>query len=111
MQTKKQSFIEASINTFIGFVISYASTFIIFPLMGFNSSASKNIIITLFFTVVSIFRGYVVRRLFNRNENPVQTIKQIDTSQKCSKKNCLQPPYEFGYCFHHYMEGEMRTGG
>lgn len=111
MQTKKQSFTEASVNTFIGFIISYASTFIIFPLMGFNSSPSKNIIITLFFTVVSIFRGYVIRRFFNKTENPSPTEKQVDTYHKCSKRNCLQPSYEFGYCFHHYMEGEMRTGG
>lgn len=69
MQTKKQSFTEALVNTFIGFVISYASTFIIFPLMGFNSSPSKNIMITLFFTVVSIFRGYVIRRFFNSNSS------------------------------------------
>jgi hypothetical protein len=66
MQTKKQSFIEASTNTAVGFLISYASTFLIFPLMGFESSAGKNVIITLFFTVVSIFRGYVIRRFFNK---------------------------------------------
>lgn len=65
-QTKKQSFKEACTNTAIGFLISYASTFIIFPLMGFASSASKNMMITLFFTVVSILRGYLIRRFFNK---------------------------------------------
>ena len=66
MQTKKQSFIEASTNTAVGFVISLASTFVIFPLVGFESSPSKNIVVTLFFTVVSIVRGYVIRRFFNK---------------------------------------------
>lgn len=68
MQTKKQSLFESLTNTLVGFVISYGSTFVIFPLMGFNSSASKNIIITLFFTAVSVIRGYVIRRLFNKKE-------------------------------------------
>lgn len=65
MQTKKQSFFEAVTNTAVGFLISLAATFIIFPLVGFESSASKNIIVTLFFTAVSIARGFFIRRYFN----------------------------------------------
>lgn len=64
-QTKKQSFIESIANTFIGFIISLASTFMIFPLMNVASTPSKNIAITVFFTVISIIRGYVIRRYFN----------------------------------------------
>ena len=67
MQTKKQSFIESVTNTAIGFVISLSATFIIFPLVGITSSAGKNIIITLFFTVISILRGYLIRRFFNKS--------------------------------------------
>ena len=66
MQTKKQSLIESLTNTFIGFVISFASTFVIFPLVGFESDSGKNLIITIFFTVVSVVRGYFVRRIFNK---------------------------------------------
>ncbi|WP_438710840.1 DUF7220 family protein [Aquimarina muelleri] len=66
MQTKKQSLIEACSNTVIGFLISFASTFLIFPLVGIASSAGKNIIITLFFTAISILRGYLIRRVFNK---------------------------------------------
>lgn len=68
MQTKKQSFTEAISNTAIGFIISYISTFIIFPLVGFESSASINLIITVYFTIISIFRGYVIRRWFNNKQ-------------------------------------------
>ncbi|AOR29562.1 hypothetical protein FORMB_25450 [Formosa sp. Hel1_33_131] len=67
MQTKKQSLAEACINTAVGFLISFASTFLIFPLVGIASSAGKNIIITLFFTAISILRGYVIRRWFNKS--------------------------------------------
>jgi high-affinity Fe2+/Pb2+ permease len=66
MQTKKQSFIEAITNTVIGFLISLAATFFIFPIVGIESTGYKNIIITLFFTVISILRSYVLRRFFNK---------------------------------------------
>jgi predicted membrane protein len=65
-QTKKQSLLESATNTAVGFIISLASTFVIFPLVGFESSFSKNLIVTLFFTIVSILRGYFIRRFFNK---------------------------------------------
>lgn len=66
MQTKKQSLIESLTNTFIGFVISYASTFLILPLVGVKTSAGTNLLITVYFTIISILRGYVIRRYFNK---------------------------------------------
>ncbi|HET8886810.1 MAG TPA: hypothetical protein VFM70_10715 [Salinimicrobium sp.] len=64
-QTKKHSFIEAITNTAVGFGISLASIFAIFPIMGIESSPTKNIMITVYFTVISIARGYLLRRFFN----------------------------------------------
>ena len=66
MQTKKQSFIEALTNTGIGFLVSFASTFLIFPLVGVKTNAGINLIITIYFTIISILRGYVLRRWFNK---------------------------------------------
>lgn len=66
MQTKKQSFIEAITNTAVGFGISLAATFIIFPLVGVATTPFKNVLITVFFTVISILRGYIIRRIFNK---------------------------------------------
>lgn len=66
MQTKKQSLKESLTNTAIGFIISYISTFLIFPLVGFESNPGKNLIITIYFTIISIARGYVIRRWFNK---------------------------------------------
>jgi hypothetical protein len=43
-----------------------AATFVIFPLVGFENSFSKNIAVTLFFTVVRILRGNFIRRTFNK---------------------------------------------
>lgn len=64
-QTKKQSFIESIANTFVGFIISLSATFFIFPLVNIASTPSKNFAITVFFTFISIVRGYVIRRYFN----------------------------------------------
>ena len=83
MQTKKHSLIEACSNTAIGFVISYASTFIIFPIVGIASSSTKNLVITLFFTVISIIRGYLVRRFFNGK------IVRLNTTKKAFRLHCF----------------------
>ncbi len=68
-QNKKQSLIESLANTFLGFVVSYISTFFIFPVVGYDSTPGGNLIITLYFTFVSIGRGYVVRRYFNKKHS------------------------------------------
>lgn len=102
-QTKKHSLLEAVTNTAVGFVISLGSTFIIFPLVGVPSSAGKNLLITLFFTVISILRGYILRRFFNRQSQKMQP----KDPNLCCKKRCHNPAYEFGMCFTHYMEGEV----
>ncbi|MBK5213614.1 MAG: hypothetical protein JJE55_08150 [Flavobacteriaceae bacterium] len=69
MQTKKQSFIEACTNTAVGFGISLLSIFIILPILGIHSTPGKNVTITLYFTVISIGRSYVLRRWFNKKRS------------------------------------------
>lgn len=73
MQTKKQSFIESLTNTAIGFGISYISTFVIFPFVGLTTSAKTNLIITCYFTIISVVRGYVIRRWFNKKKPALKT--------------------------------------
>ncbi len=68
-QSKKQSFMESLSNTAVGFVVSFVSTFLIFPIAGLESTTGKNLLITLYFTAVSIARGYVLRRFFNNKTN------------------------------------------
>lgn len=79
MQTKLNSLIEAITNTAVGFCISLLATFIIFPIVGIESTGIKNVIITLFFTVISIIRGYVLRRIFNKQKN---NISKNETSNR-----------------------------
>lgn len=66
MQTKKQSLIESMINVAVGFGISLASTFVILPLVGVHSTPSDNLLITFYFTLISIARSYLLRRFFNK---------------------------------------------
>ncbi len=68
MQTKKQSFIESLANVTVGFLITIISLHIIFPLLGIENHSGKNIIITIYLTVLSILRNYVLRRYFNRKQ-------------------------------------------
>lgn len=65
-QTKKQSLTETVISTFIGLAVSLITQIVVFPLYGMEVSFNQNIQITIIFTVVSIARGYFVRRYFNK---------------------------------------------
>ena len=64
-QTRKGSFVEACINTAIGFWMSLILSMIVYPMFGHTFTLSQNVGITVIFTVASIARGYVVRRFFN----------------------------------------------
>lgn len=64
-QSKRHSALEASLNTFSGFVISYLAGFFIFPLLGWNLDYKQNFYAVSFYTVISIVRSYVWRRVFN----------------------------------------------
>jgi hypothetical protein len=65
MQSRLQSFIESLMNVAIGYGVALASQILIFPFFGIHISLSDNLLIGAFFTVISIIRGYLVRRLFN----------------------------------------------
>jgi hypothetical protein len=65
MQSKKYSLAESLINTFTGLMVSFCIQLIIYPILNIPVKISQNIIITLVFTIASIGRGYIVRRVFN----------------------------------------------
>lgn len=65
MQNKKISLLEATINTISGLVVSFIIQLIIYPVMDIPVRIEQNIIITLIFTIASIIRSYIIRRIFN----------------------------------------------
>jgi len=57
--------IEVATNIVIGLVVSFISQIAIFKLYDIHISVTQNIEITIWFTVISIIRSYLVRRWFN----------------------------------------------
>lgn len=64
-QSKRGSVIETVTGTAIGYTVAVVSQIIIFPFFGVNLPVESNMVIALWFTVISLIRGYWVRRLFN----------------------------------------------
>lgn len=65
-QTKFESFIESFINISSGFFLSLGIWyFIVVPFWEIKLPFSQNIIITLIFTISSVIRSYIWRRIFN----------------------------------------------
>ena len=69
MQTKKDSFIEATTNTTIGFVISMVTAPIVNWICGIEANTLQVTGSVILFTLISIARGYIVRRWFNKKED------------------------------------------
>lgn len=64
-QTKLGSLYEALISTLVGFVVSMSASPIVYPIFGHSFTFAQNVGITVIFTLLSVARGYVVRRWFN----------------------------------------------
>lgn len=58
------SMIETLVSIAIGLVVSLLSQLLIFRLYDIHLALSTNLVITLYFTVISIVRSYAVRRMF-----------------------------------------------
>jgi hypothetical protein len=59
------SMIEVATNIVIGLVVSFISQIAVFKLYDIHISVTQNIEITIWFTVISIIRSYLIRRWFN----------------------------------------------
>jgi len=64
-QTRIGSLIEVAINILIGFSINWVANIFILPLYGFAITGGQAFSMGLIFTVISVVRGYVIRRWFN----------------------------------------------
>lgn len=65
MQSKKGSIAECILGTVIGFLISVIAYIFILPFYGIYISIFENMQIVTIFTVISIARQYMLRRIFN----------------------------------------------
>lgn len=65
MQKRSHSLIETVFSTALGFLATLGAQFVIYPLFNISTTFTTNFLLTCFFTIISIARGYFVRRLFN----------------------------------------------
>lgn len=64
-QSRIGSLIESLCNIAIGATVAFVAQLLIFPLYGFTPTDAQDAAITGWFTLISLARSYVVRRLFN----------------------------------------------
>lgn len=79
-QTRLESLVEVLINVAIGWVIALITQLLVFPLFGINISIFEQLGISVIFTIVSIVRGYVIRRWFNArlHQMAVRLAKELE---------------------------------
>lgn len=65
-QTRARSLVEASTNVVVGYVVAILTQVALFPRFGIRLSTSENLIVGAVFTLVSLVRSYVLRRVFER---------------------------------------------
>ena len=69
-QSRMMSLVETVANVGIGYGLAVATQMAVLPVFGIRVSLLDNLQIGLVFTVVSLLRGYGLRRLFDRLGRP-----------------------------------------
>ena len=68
MQSKRESVIETLTSVFVGWLIGVILNLTVLPLFDYNITVVDSLLVSLIFTVISVIRGYVIRRFFNSKE-------------------------------------------
>lgn len=63
-QSRAMSLVEAVANVVVGYGVAVAAQILIFPIFGLHTTLAQNLMMGAVFTLVSIARSYVLRRLF-----------------------------------------------
>jgi hypothetical protein len=63
-QSRVMSFVEATTNVVVGYVLAIATQLAVFPLFGIDAALGEHMAIGLIFLGVSLARGYLLRRIF-----------------------------------------------
>ena len=66
VQSRRMALLEAGVNVVVGYGLAVLVQLLIFPVLGLRVSLGEGMIIGLVFTAVSMARGYMLRRLFER---------------------------------------------
>ena len=77
-QSRRMSLVEAIANVAVGFLVALLTQIIVFPLFGLQVSLGDNLAIGGLFTLASIARSYVLRRVF-------EAIRARDAESDCHR--------------------------
>jgi hypothetical protein len=103
MQSKKAAWLEQFVRVGIGFVTNYPINIAILSAFGLQTSGKGSmgevgLYITVVFTIWSLIRGYVVRRVFAYFEvkNKSKTVQKVAGFE--SNSDCLNGQIGFVTC-------------
>ncbi len=65
-QSRAMSLVEAVANVVVGYGVAVVTQILIFPVFGLHTTLAQNLKMGAVFSVVSIARSYVLRRVFER---------------------------------------------
>ena len=65
-QSQIMSMVEAATNVAVGYVLAIATQIVVFPMFGLEAALGEHMAIGTAFVAVSLARGYLLRRLFER---------------------------------------------
>ncbi len=65
-QSRRLSLVEAAANVALGYGLALLAQALLFPLFGLAVTLAQSLQIGLAFTLLSLVRAYVLRRLFER---------------------------------------------
>lgn len=69
---------EACLNTASGFILAFVVWHFVALAYAIPMPLSTNLQITGIFTIVSVIRSYLWRRIFNKREKPRESLRDID---------------------------------
>ena len=65
-QSRTMSLVETIANVVVGYALAIATQIVVFPWFGIEAGLSEHLTIGLAFVGVSLVRGFLLRRLFER---------------------------------------------
>ncbi len=63
-QSRTMALIEAITNVVVGYALAVATQILVFPVFGWQPNLQANLSIALLFSLVSLVRSYLMRRMF-----------------------------------------------
>ena len=63
-QSRRLSLLESLANVLVGYGVAVITQILVFPLFGLVTCVRDNLAIGAVFTIVSLLRGYLLRRVF-----------------------------------------------